>query len=350
MTRILIVETASPKRVCHTALQIRNSGIISDPEISILCRESNARAFQSLTGVQCLPIKSDANSRLSTEFGPGNFDVIYAFWTGEKKYHRMKLLALRLRAKETRIIAGDGNEFRLTWKAIIRHAIFRWRHPLPTDHRDFVSLQEEFTKSRKHRFSDEEQILIIQSAEPPYVLRALERLRATPLFTNPRYTLFCRNRKEIVDSFSGHPMLSRILTHNEAQDSWRHLRELRRQNYDAIILLLTGDPSYRKIKLFAPLLGVPLKHLLIFNESADCFFFTWSQLGALISHRMRSRAEKERGSHSSHVLLSLVLKSVVLPFRFVWLLLVWLRLRSAGLIFSRKSHDDSLRLPSFPGT
>ena len=343
MTRILIVETASPKRICHAALQIRNAGILPEPEISILCQESNVRDFQSLSGVKCLPIKPDANGRFSAEFGSGTFDFIYAFWTGEKKYRRMKLLALRLKAKETRIIAGDGNEFRFTWKAIIRHAIFRWRHPLPTDHRDFVSLQEEFTKSRKHRFSDEEQILIIQSAEPPYVLRALDRLRDKPLFTNPRYTLFCRNRKEIVDSFSGHPMLSRILTHNEAQDSWKHLRELRRQNYDAIILLLTGDPSYRKIKLFAPLLGVPLKRLLIFNESADCFFFTWSQWWGLISRRIRSRSQQKSASgHSTQILLSLVLKSVMLPFRFIWLLLVWLRLRSAGLIFSRKSNDDSL--------
>jgi hypothetical protein len=33
---------------------------------------------------------------------------------------------------------------------------------------------------------------------------------------------------------------------------------------------------------------------------------------------------------------------VIFPLRFLWLLLVWLRLRTAGLRWSRESHDYTL--------
>jgi hypothetical protein len=339
MTRILLVETASPKRICQKVERIRNDGLLPEPDIRILCLESSVPAFERLQGVVCYSFKDRPDDKLLRKINSGNFDIAFIFWTGEEKFRRMKRQSLRLKAKETRVIAGDGNEFRLTWKAACYHAVFRWKHPLPTDHREFAALKEE------------ERILIIQSAEPPDVLRALDRLREKPLFDNPSYTLFCRNRKEIVDSFSGHPMISRILTHSEARGSLKHLRELRRRKFDAIVLILTGDPSYWKIKYFAPLLGVPLKRLLIFNESMDCFFFSWSQWGSLVSHRARVQSEQRMGSsYPIRSLLSLVLKSVVLPFRFFWLLFVWLRLRCAGMRSSRKGHDNSLRLPLFPGT
>ena len=102
----------------------------------------------------------------------------------------------------------------------------------------------------------------------------------------------------------------------------------------------------------ALLLGVPLRRILIFNESIDCFYFSWRQWLELIIHRMQSRPMPQAGSkwsYSARILISLLLKSVVLPFRFFWLLLVWLRLRSAGLRYTKKNHDNSLRLPPLPG-
>ena len=339
MTRILLLETASPKRIFQKVRQIREEGALPEPELSILCEESSIPAFRSLPEISFYSFNGKPDSALLKKINSRGFDVLFVFWTGEDRFRGLKLLPLRMKAKEKRVIAGDGNEFRLTWKAICRHAVFRRKHPLPTDHREFVVPREE------------QRILIIQSAEPGYVLKALDRLREKPLFDNPSYTLFCRNRKEIVASFSEHPMLCRTLTHSETQNTWNHFRSLRRLKFDAIVLFLTGDPSYWKIKLFAPLLGVPLKRLLIFNESTDCFFFNWSQWRTLLSHRTWRQAERRTGgSYPFRGLLSLVLKSVVLPFRFCWLLLVWLRLRSAGMISSRKGHDNSSRLPLFPGT
>jgi hypothetical protein len=359
MTRILLVETASPKRICHKLEQILDSAAVSKPEISILCRESSKAAFQNRPGITLYFTEGRENDHLRRELNKKKFDAVYSFWTGERQYRRLKLLALRLKAEARYAVAGDGNEFRVTLKAACRHAVFRWQHPLPTDHWDYApppATPDGRAAKRQAEAKKElrrERILILQSAEPSSVLQALERLKEKPLFENPRFTLFCRNRPDVIECFRDHPMLSRTQIHVEARDSWKHLRELRRSGFDGIVLFLTGDPSYWKLKLFAFLLGVSLKRTLIFNESADCFFFSWRQWLALVLHRLQTRPAPDFGSkwsHSARILVSLILKSAVLPFRFFWLLLVWFRLRSAGLRFSRKNNDDSLRLPLFPGT
>jgi hypothetical protein len=359
MTRILLVETATPKRIFQKAEQILSADVYPEPEITVLCRESSRKIFWRLPGVEVYSPAARERHRTLKELNQKKFDVVFAFWTGERQYRRMKLLALRLRPKEVRIVGGDGNEFHLTWKALCRHAVFRWRHPLPTDHWDFVPPQaasEEREPEPKDAAgqvyeADEvyqgERVLVLQSADPLYVLQALKRLREKPPFRNPRYTLFCRNRPEVVGSFREHPMLYEVLTHSETRDSWKNLRQLRRQGFDAIVLFMTGDPSYRKIKLFAFLLGVPVRHMLIFNEAGDCFFFNFGQWFALVSHRIQ---EPPRLGAGPQQLLSLTIKLALLPFRFLWLLLVWLRLRLAGLRSSRKNHDYAQRLPLFPGS
>jgi len=355
--RILLVETASPKRVLHTARQILAATHDPQPEISILCRECSRAAFAGQSGVTAILCADPAAPGLIEELNRKNFDLLYAFWTGEKQYRRMKLMALRVKAAERRLIAGDGNEFRLTWKAFCRHGLFRLQHPLPTDHWDFVLPQPAPEKKKapapfKPAHSGE-RILILQSAEPPCILEALDRLKRNSLFRAPRYTLFCRNRQDIVEKLHGHPMIGDIRLHSETRGSWEHLKELRQSGFDTLILFLTGDPGYWKIKLFAFLLGVPLRRMLIFNENIDCFFFNRSQWLGLIFHRIQSKPFPQSGSkwaHSARILVSLLLKSVLLPFRFLWLLLVWLRLRAAGWATSRKKHDDSSRLPLFPGS
>ncbi|MDM7994252.1 MAG: hypothetical protein QUT30_01065 [Acidobacteriota bacterium] len=360
--RILLVETASPTRVLHTARQILAAAPDPKPEISILCLERSRGAYAGQSGVATIPCTDPVAPDLIADLHRKNFDIVYAFWTGEKHYRRMKLLALRLKAAEHRLIAGDGNEFRFTWKALCRHSLFRLRHPLPTDHWDFVlpqpapdnkPSQPPTPRANVETPHSGERILILQSAEPPWILEALDRVQRNGLFRNPRYTLFCRNRQEIIEKLRAHPMLGDIRLHSETQGSWKHLRELRQSRFDAILLFLTGDPSYWKLKLFAFLLGVPLRRMLIFNENIDCFFFNWSQWLGLIIDRMQSKPFPQSGSkwaHSARILVSLLLKSAMLPFRFFWLLLVWLWLRSAGWTTSRKNHDDASRLPLFPGS
>jgi hypothetical protein len=60
MTRVLLVETASPKRVRATAEAILAGNIYSDPQITILC-SSDPRTieyFQEIPGIQVTALKT----------------------------------------------------------------------------------------------------------------------------------------------------------------------------------------------------------------------------------------------------------------------------------------------------
>jgi hypothetical protein len=262
---------------------------------------------------------------------------VRVFWTGDRRYRRVKLAALLLGRRATLVDNGDGGLFRLTAADVARHVRFRRRNPHPRDHWTLDDLPAETVASagepRPLPAHPGERILVIQSAEPAFVLRGLERLEAARLFQNPRYTLFCRNHPDGLARFRAHPALGEVRVHDETRGGWRHLIELRRARFDGLVLFLTGDPSYRKIKFFAFALGA--RHRLIFNENNDCFFFSWSRWLALVSHRLgeRSRvglAGRPRWIAECGALLFLLLKVALLPARFVWLLCVWLRLRMLG--------------------
>jgi hypothetical protein len=352
MTRILLVETASPKRVRRKAEQMLAD---FNPSLTILCGDAPGavQSYREIGGAEIIGLDPRKRSQMARDLRERNFDAVHVFWTGDKKYRRMKWYALRLGTGRIVVDAGDGCIFPLTWKAIVRFWLFRWRHPLPSDHYQFVpqpapgiappqapepNLQTSPPPSmqRKAAGFSGQKILIVQSAEPPQVLRALELLRERPMFANPRYVLFCRNRPEILTHFQGHPMLAEIRTHHETRDSWRIFRGLRCERFEVAILFLTGDPSYWKIKCFAFLLGA--QHKLIFNENNDCFYFNWRSWFSLLSHRLRERSRLPVRHHwlsQARFACLIWIKLMVLPFRFAWLLIVWLRLRASAL---RTSH------------
>lgn len=144
---------------------------------------------------------------------------------------------------------------------------------------DFVYLFRRFPKSSDGTIS-QRQVLIIQSADPELVLKALDHPGNLRLFRDAHLTLFCRDRSEILKPFAGHPMLHRIETHSETQ-GWRgHFDRFRREHFDAVAVFFTGDPSYWKIKCFSLLLGVRRKH--VFNEYGGCSFSSWSALFGLL--------------------------------------------------------------------
>jgi len=84
MKRFLIVETASPKRIYHKVEQIREDGIYPEPEIVILCQASSRQAFMGLPGVRICPMAFGEKHRIPKEITGQNFDIVFAFWTGEK--------------------------------------------------------------------------------------------------------------------------------------------------------------------------------------------------------------------------------------------------------------------------
>ncbi len=125
-----------------------------------------------------------------------------------------------------------------------------------------------------------ENVLIIQSAEPDHVLRVIDHLKDFPLFHNPHYTVFCRDYPEILKHFVGHPMLHRVLPHTKSRGWLKHLVNIRRSHYDAVVVSFTGDPSYWKIKCFSFLTGARLR--LIFDQKSNGFYLSWPAWFALM--------------------------------------------------------------------
>ena len=330
MTRILLVETAFPQRVRKRAEAILSGNVWPSPELTILCSDDlpTVRYLKEIPGVEVIPLPKRQKKLVLNDLKRRTFDAMNVFWTGERRYRRMKMTALRIPARVVEVDIGDGSRFRLTWKAIIRHSLFRLQHPLPTDHWDFVTPEPAV---QAPRFSGE-RVLVVQSADPQHVLAVLQSLERQPLFRNPQYVLFCRNRPEVVRQFEHHPMLHCVITHTEDHGSLGHLLALRRERFDAVVLFLTGDPSYWKVKCFAFLLGA--RNKLIYNENHDCFYFSPLAWLSFMAHRLGEHiheGQQPRWTHQAQILLSLAVKFLLFPFRFAWLLLVWLRLRSAGL-------------------
>jgi len=342
--RVLIIQSAEPIFILKALEKLKDKSLFHDPRYTLFCRNrpEAVNSFQKHPMLDQVLIHSEARESWKhlRNLRRQKFDAIVLFMTGNPSYRKVKLFAFLLGIPLRRILIFNETVdcFFFNWSQWFE-LVSRRRHDRP---KIPTSLPIEKRK----------RVLIIQSAEPIFILKALEKLKDKSLFHDPRYTLFCRNRPEAVNSFQKHPMLDQVLIHSEARESWKHLRNLRRQKFDAIVLFMTGDPSYRKVKIFAFLLGIPLKNILIFNETVDCFFFNWNQWFGLISHRMHDRSNSgitAKPIHHLYTPISSITKLGLLPFRFLWLLLVWVRLRISGIKSSRKNHDYSLQLPPFPG-
>jgi len=340
MTRVLLTQTASVRRVRAKALRILSGELYPEPALTILCTPDpeTVNYFSQLPGAEVVPLQHADRQQILDDLRRRQFDVMLTFWTGEGKYDRTKVAVLGL-ARTTDVDIGDGGHFRLTWRFFLRYWLFRLRRPRPADHARFVLHDGDDDETAGE---PPERVIVIQSAEPRFVLRGLEHMQRHPLFRNPRYTLFCRNRPEIVSSFHGHPLLAAVRTHSEARGAWRHLLELRARNYDAVVVFFTGDPSYWKIKYFAFLLGA--RHKVIFNEHNDCFFFTWRTWASFLVRRMGAQAAGGDlpWMHQAQAVVLQVLKVLLFPFRFGWLLLAWLRLRRAASL-PRSGRGEGIR-------
>ncbi|NWG13894.1 MAG: hypothetical protein HXY20_10215 [Acidobacteria bacterium] len=326
MTRILITQTASPRRVHARAEEILKRSTYPEASLTILCNPEPETVgyLKTVPGAEIIPLHAAHRRRILRELRERNFDLMVTFWTGEKGYWREKIASLGLCRKKV-VDMGDGGQWPLTWRFVVRYWLFRLRHPLPTDHALYRPAPASDEPADYH---DGERVLIIQSAEPLHVLRALDHMESHPLFRRPRFTLFCRNRPEVVARLEKHPMLYAVRTHSEMRRAWHHLRALRRERFDAVVVFFTGDRSYWKIKFLPFLLGI--RHKVVFNENCDCFFFSLRKWLALMAHRMSDHSRtglEARWTNQVRRLASSLTKLAVLPFRFGWLVLVWAWLR-----------------------
>lgn len=336
------------------AEEILGGSLYCSPDLTILCRD-DPRSLSDLGGIsgaRLIPLPRSREGSIVGELKRRTFDVVYAFWTGEGQYRKMKLVALRIPARYRDIDIGDGHVFRLTAGAFVRFLLIRWKHPRPTDHSEFAARPQRpvhrapkaeevaVTEARSRELREpvrpgrpaRERVLILQSADPGYLLRSLDLWKDQSIFREPQYTLFCRDLPEVLGQFRDHPMLSRIVRHSELKGAFRHWRELRRERFDAVVAFFTRDPSYWKIKCLVFLLGA--RHKVIFNENGDCFFLSWSTWVSHLSYRLaqqRAQGVETQSAAHARALAVPVIKLMLFPLRFLWLLLVWLWLRSSAL-------------------
>jgi hypothetical protein len=129
------------------------------------------------------------------------------------------------------------------------------------------------------------QVLVLQTAVPAYVKQAMEDILDKRLLGDVSVTLFCRALTEESTQFQGIPWISELLAHDEAHGVLGHLRSIRRRKFDVIVVFLTRDPSYWKMKCFAFLCRG--RHVLVFNEHLGCFFYTHRLFAGFLWARYR---------------------------------------------------------------
>jgi hypothetical protein len=334
MTRILLIETASPRRVRRKAEEILAGGSYTAPDITILCRPdaSSVEHLSVLSGARIVPLETYARKDILRELGRAPFDLAIVFWTGEKEYRAMKRTAFRIKAREVLVEIGDGHRMKLTVGNFLRYLPIRWRHRQPTDHFEYLFETGPATEDPAAQDHNGERVLILQSAEPQVIIDALNRMIERPFFISPRFTIFCRNRLEIISCLRGHPLIHEIISHSETRSALANLIELRRRKFHGLVVFFTGDPSYWKIKYFTFMLGVPRK--LIYNEFGGCFFFEWNHYYRHLAYRLRQHfgaGSSPRWLWQIRLPATIFLKLTLFPFRFLWLLGMWAWLRATAL-------------------
>ncbi len=131
------------------------------------------------------------------------------------------------------------------------------------------------------------QVLFVQSGSVELACAAMRAL-IERLFANVSLTLVTHHSAAIPDSKILPSEVSALVA-----PSWRalirHRWSLRRQRFDAVIVLWTNELGYRRLKLFA--LTFTLRGLFVFNENADAF-----QLGpAKVARHVLWRYHARRG-------------------------------------------------------
>ncbi len=345
--KILIVQSAHPDFVLRSLGVLDKNPVFANPRYTLLCsdRPDVLAFFRNHPMIGAIQGHSGIRTawRMRRCLRAEKYNGIVLVLTGERGYWKIIAFAFLLGVRSKLVFNEHGECFYFSWQAafsLIRHH-FKVR-PKPTGpnlmiraltalERQFLHVPRPVPESPRDLYPGE-RILILQTAEPACVLRALDRLRQAPLFSNPRYTLFCRALPEVVEQFRNHPMLHETRVHTRTHNSWRHLHRLRNENFDAVVLFLTGDPGYWKMKCFAFLIGT--RHRVIFNENNDCFYFKWNAWFNLLAHRMAGRSTvttHSRWSSQAAGISLLLIKILLFPFRFVWLLFVWLQLRRSAM-------------------
>ena len=110
MTRVLVIQTASAKRLKRSVESILAGRVYPQPEITVLCEPDSEllEHFSDFPQIQVIPAGPKGRFALWKELRRKRFDIVRIFWTGEKKYRSLKLAALWLWPCPTDVESGDG--------------------------------------------------------------------------------------------------------------------------------------------------------------------------------------------------------------------------------------------------
>ncbi|MGI8783554.1 MAG: hypothetical protein ACR2L2_07900 [Acidobacteriota bacterium] len=206
----------------------------------------------------------------------GPWDGVVVFFTGAPGYARWKRLALSLPTWRT-VVVNENNDF---FHASLRSlAGFAWQRLRFGVRRDIAP----------RRFA-KQLVLLVQTDDAATIQTAAQKLLDGNIAgADPTVDILCSASSSATFQPVAFPPKVDLVRTYPAKPSWaaarRLLAELRRERYDVAAVVLSGKPTFRKLKLLPWLVGA--RHRLIFNENLDCFYSSPARLGRLLLRRLR---------------------------------------------------------------
>lgn len=206
----------------------------------------------------------------------GPWDGIVVFFTGAPGYARWKRLALSVPAWRTVVVNENNDFFHASPRSL---AGFAWQRLRFGVRRDIAP----------RRFA-KQLVLLVQTDDTATIQIAAQKLLDGNIAgTDPTVDILCgASSSADFQPAVFSPKVDLLRTY-PAKPTWatarRLLSELRRERYDVAAVVLSGKPTFRKLKLLPWLVGA--RHRLIFNENLDCFYSSPIRLGRLLLRRLR---------------------------------------------------------------
>jgi hypothetical protein len=171
-------------------------------------------------------------------------------------------------------------------------------------------------------FPGGDDVFLIESGSPNVSLRVVDKVRK--IFPKARYHLLTCWPETVHDPRSQpagpYHSLFRAADYPTTLDKLRLLLSLARRRWRVLVILCTGEQVLWRWKMLA--LAIFPSKVLIANENADFFWLDWA-------HRRNLRQFiAVRGGVNRDEIAATILRAMVLPFTFVFLLLTALYLYS----------------------
>jgi ADP-heptose:LPS heptosyltransferase len=310
VTRVLFVQTWDTERTLIVLKHLREIAPFYKPKYTLLTREDHAPAFSNVPPIDEIlsyPVDSGVKAQLKMlrTIRDKCFDGVIVTFTEEPSFRKLKLLPFVLSIRYKLIFNRHYDCFFLTPAKFAAYTAKLSAH----------RYQRLFRHGRGYN-----KVVIVQTWDDERTLEILNRLSNLRLFHKPRYTMVAREDK--VPVFSRYGWIEEFITYprtGRAIDYWRCLRRLQKQGFDAAVLALTEQPTYRLWKWIPFLAGIRSK--LVFNRHLDCFFYTPGKFLQYWAQRHLDDAGRARAAVPTLIWLILLplVRGILFPGRFFYL-------------------------------